>query len=468
MAEDNYIAFQGTLKQLLEKVEKGEMVPKLQASHAPPCKFWTAFQVINGIRHMAPVIHGPKGCTYSVANAYKMSNCEYRGVPLEPTSCTAQDEADVVYGGEGKLLEAVKEAERRYHPELIVIFSCCCSGIIGDDVETIAQRAEEEVNAKVLAIRSEGFGGDFRSGYEDAFRVIMELMEPPTEKMEKTINIIGARQGPTRTRWTEDLDEIERMVYAIGAKINGILCGGCTVEQIRRARAVELNASWCYDWGQKLGDLMEERFDIPYARTGLPYGLKATEEWLMAVALPLGLEEQAREMINKETGELAEEIDIMRQFLDGKTALVEVTEYPGPIRALALARMAKEFGARPIVVNIHPYTIKERMPSIKFLLEQGQNPKVVLTKGLFSLGTFRSSWQTEAELEMIAAQYDNAVYLGSPLRQPGVPQVNLTTTTGYPHFGYRGIRNLGRLMQSSMEHASRSRSKLFHEVLYGG
>ncbi len=63
------IAFHGTLAELLAKVERGEMVPKLQASHAPPCKFWTAFQVLNGIRHMVPVIHGPKGCTYSVASA---------------------------------------------------------------------------------------------------------------------------------------------------------------------------------------------------------------------------------------------------------------------------------------------------------------------------------------------------------------------------------------------------------------
>ena len=84
-------------------------------------------------------------------------------------------------------------------------------------------------------------------------------------------------------------------MYAIGAKINGVLCGGCTVEQIRKARAVELNASWCYDWGQKLGDLMEERFGIPYARTDQPYDLKATEEWVMGVAVPLGLERQARQ-----------------------------------------------------------------------------------------------------------------------------------------------------------------------------
>ena len=467
MMDDSRIAFKGTLQQLLEKVEQGEMIPKLQASHAPPCKFWTAFQVINGIRHMAPVIHGPRGCTYSVASNYKLRACEYRGVPLEPTSCTAQDEADVVYGGEGKLLEAVKEADERYHPELIVILTCCCSGIIGDDVETIAQRAEQEVNARVLAIRSEGFGGDFRSGYEDAFKVIMGLMEPPTEKMKGTINILGAREGPTYTEWTQDLDEIERLVSAIGAKINAVLCGGCTVEQIRKARAVELNASWCYDWGQKLGDLMEERFGIPYARTGQPYGLKATEEWVMGVAVPLGLEKQAREIVRRETEDLGREVDILRRFFEGKTALIEIAEFPGPIRALSLARMASEFGAHPVVINLHPYTIKERMPSIKFLLQQGQNPDVVLTQGLFSLGTFRSSQQTEEELEMIAGQYDNAVYLGTPMRQPGIPQMNLTTMTGFPQYGYRGVKNMARLAQSSMEHAGRPRSRLFRQVLYG-
>ena len=467
--DDGRIAFRGTLSQLVEKVERGEMVPKLQASHAPPCKFWTAFQVLNGIRHVAPVIHGPKGCTYSVASSYKMRGCEYRGVPLEPTTCTAQDEADVVYGGEGKLLEAIREADRRYHPELIVVLSCCCSGITGDDVETVAQTAAREVDARVIAVRSEGFGGDFRSGYEDAFRVLMDLMEPRDEAgiIRGTVNIIGAREGPTYTEWTQDLDEIERLVYAIGAKINGVLCGGCTVEQIRRAPSAELNASWCYDWGQKLGDLMEERFGVPYARTGQPYGLRATEEWIMGVAVPLGLEERARELVRQETAAVAREVETLRRCFEGKTALIEITEFPGPIRALSLASMAEEFGAHPIIVNFHPYTVKERLPSIKFLLGRGQNPEVILTRGLFSLGSFRSSSETEAEVEMIAAQYDDAIYLGSPLRQPGCPQMNMTTITGYPQYGYQGIRNMARLMRTGLEQASRPRSKLFRSVLYG-
>ena len=33
--ESQDIVFHGTLQQLVEKVERGEMVPKLQASHVP-------------------------------------------------------------------------------------------------------------------------------------------------------------------------------------------------------------------------------------------------------------------------------------------------------------------------------------------------------------------------------------------------------------------------------------------------
>jgi len=462
--ENDDIVFHGNLQQLVEKVEKGELTPKLQASHAPMCKFFTSFYVINGIRHVVPLVHGPTGCPLWVSDFVRTRECcEFRGVPLEPVACTSLDESNIIYGGEGKLLEAVKEADKRYHPDLIVILSCCCSGIIGDDVESVAREAEKSVNCRVLALRSEGFGGDFRSGYEDAFKVIMDLMEPPKRKRKGTINIIGARWGPTLTEFNQDLDEITRLLDEVGIKVNAIIAGGCTVEEIRRAREVELNASWCYDWGQKLGDLIEERFGIPYSRTGLPYGLKATEEWLLGVAQPLGMEKQALEVIKRETEGVLPDLAYLRQVLGGKTALIEVTEFPGPIRALSLARMAEEFNAHPVVLNIHPYTIKERMPSIKFLIESGVNPEIILTKGLFRLGSFRSSRETELELEAIVQDFDDLIFFGNSARYPPCPVVNLTlmNPSYHPHYGFRGIRNIAALVKHAINNNGLPRSKLF-------
>jgi nitrogenase molybdenum-iron protein alpha/beta subunit len=455
---------------LLEKVETGEMIPRLQASHAPMCKFFTAYYVISGIRHVVPLVHGPTGCPLYMSDFVRTRECcEIRGVPLEPTACTALDESHVIYGGEGKLLEAVKEAYAKYHPDLIVILSCCCSGIIGDDVESIAREAEKLVGCRVLALRSEGFGGDFRSGYEDAFRLIMELMEPPKEKRRGTVNILGARWGPTTTEFEMDMDEIERLLGEVGIKINAVIAGGCTVEEIRRAREVELNASWCYDWGQKLGDMMWERFGIPYSKTGQPYGLEATKEWLLGVASPLGMEKEALEVIERETREVLPDLAYLKQALEGKTAIIEITEFPGPIRALSLARMAEEFGAHPIVINIHPYTIKERMPSIKFLLETGVNPEVILTRGLFRLGSFRSSKETEDELEAIVGQYNDAIFFGNSGRFPPCPVVNLTLMNPafQPQYGFRGIKNIAALVRQALEKKDLPRSRLLRGMLYG-
>jgi nitrogenase molybdenum-iron protein alpha/beta subunit len=297
----------------------------------------------------------------------------------------------------------------------------------------------------------------------------MELMDPPEKKMKGTINILGARWGPSPTEFNWDMDEIERLLSAIGIKINAIIAGGCTVDQIRHAREVELNASWCFDWGQKLGDLMQEKFGIPYSKTGQPYGLTATKEWLLGVAAPLGMEKKALEVIGQETREVAPDLAYLDEALSGKTAIIEISEFPGPIRALSLARMAEEFGAHPVVINVHPYTIKERMPSIKFMLDIGINPEIILTKGLFHLGSFRSSKETEDELEAIVRGYDNAIFFGNSGRFPPCPVVNLSLMNPafQPQYGFKGIKNIAALVRQALENRDLPRSRLFKGMLYG-
>lgn len=459
------IVFEGTLKELCEKVDEGVFIPKLQASHAPPCKFWTAYAVINGINHCVPLIHGPTGCTYAVSSAYKMYACNYKGVPVEPTSCTNLNETCIVFGGEKNVYEAVKEAKKKFNPDLIVVLSCCCSGIIGDDVETIAETVAAEIDIPVIALRSEGFGGDFRSGHEEAFKAIVSLMQPQKTK-KGTINIVGARIGPTDTEWPQEIDELTRIIKKLGIHINAVIAGGCTLKEIQTAPSAELNASWCYDWGQKIGSLMEQQFGVPFSRTGLPYGHNAMREWILSIATPMGLEKKAFSLIEKEETSIKTHIQKIQNMLEGNTSLIEIAEYPGPMRALALARMVKECGGEPIVINLHPYTVKERRPSIDFLLQQGENPKIILTKGLFDIGTFTSSSETEKEIEYIATQYTNGIFFGNPLRFPSLPVVNMRTIMSWPHFGYTGVKNIVYAIERAL-HCRHKRSRLFKEVLYG-
>ncbi len=462
MAETDYIVFQGRLDEYLRRVEAGELSSQLQASHAPPCKFQTAATVISGINNVVPIVHGPRGCTYSI-RGLRVAGCQYRGRPYEPTVCTALNESHVVFGGEGKLARAILEVDQKYCPDLIVVMSTCCPGITGDDVEGIARQMRGQVKAEITTIRSEGFGGDFRSGHEQAFRVIVDLMEPPTETIPHSVNIVGARAGPPYTEIREDIEELQLILSQFGAKLHSVVAGGCTLEQVRRAPCAALNTSWCFDWGRRIGLLMKERFGIPFCESGLPYGMGATMDWVRKIAEPLGLDDQAREFTAREAERIEPDLREARSLLQGRTALIET----GPMRSIALARMAAEFGMQAVIFNMHPYTLRERKAAVRFLLDSGENPEVVLTKGAFEMGSYEVSKQTQDELEAFIGGADDFVYFGSPLRFPGVPVVNLDTEIAFPHFGFTGVQNIARRAASAIKHADRPRSGLMRQAMYG-
>lgn len=63
-----------------------------------------------------------------------------RGYAVESIKSLSSNlqEKDTVYGGGVKLKKAIKEAYKRVNPKAIFIMTSCVSGIIGDDIESIA------------------------------------------------------------------------------------------------------------------------------------------------------------------------------------------------------------------------------------------------------------------------------------------------------------------------------------------
>ena len=101
----------GSLQQLLEKVEPtAKMIPKLQASHAPMCKLFTAYYVISGIRHVVPLVTVRPAAALYVRFCQGTRNASrFRVSALERTACTTLDESHIVYGGEGNSLFESRE-----------------------------------------------------------------------------------------------------------------------------------------------------------------------------------------------------------------------------------------------------------------------------------------------------------------------------------------------------------------------
>jgi nitrogenase molybdenum-iron protein alpha/beta subunit len=107
------------------------------------------------------------------------------------------------------------------------------------------------------------------------------------------------------------------------------------------------------------------------------------------------------------------------------------------------------------------------MPSIKYLLETGLNPEVILTPGVFRLGSYSEMSETEEELEKVVQGYDNVIYFGSSDRYPPCTVVNLGLISRFPRYGFRGIKNIAKLIETALEDTLRPRSKLFKQMIYG-
>ena len=87
------------------------------------------------------IVHGPVGCSYYAW----MTRRNQADVPegaanyLPYSFTTDMTEHEIIFGGEKKLAQAIREAYHTFHPKAIAVFSTCPVGLIGDDVHAVAR-----------------------------------------------------------------------------------------------------------------------------------------------------------------------------------------------------------------------------------------------------------------------------------------------------------------------------------------
>jgi len=464
------VIFHGHLSELYRLAKEGKIKTTLQGSHTRPCKFWTAMKVLSGIKNAIVIAHGPSGCAYGVKQAYKLTNCRNSGSPYESVVSTNMDQKTVIYGGEKELKGAILEVSAKYHPDIIVVATSCASGIIGDNIDAVVQKVEKQIDAEIMTIHCEGFAGEYRSGFDLVFRQIVNFMEVPTPKrkaeLARSVNIVGGKMGPERTEVDTDVKELIRLVEGMGATVNTVIAGNCSLEELKRAPSVAVNCTLCLDLGYTMGKEMLERYDTPLNSTILPYGISATEKWLKGAAKHLGMEAEAEALIEKEYNNIKVEFEETKKYLEGKLAIVEGHD---AIKSLSIAHMLeRDFGMRAVIYNFHPWSTEARDTSIDYLLETGMDPEILITKGTLAFGKYESMQQTEKELLEFVGNLspDSAVYFGSSLSFPKIPVVDLNAILNRPRFGYRGALKVAKCIKTALQYGFRPRSPLSKRIVF--
>jgi len=290
------------------------------------CQLFGAIKAISNIRDSVILVHGPKGCVYHINYILGM-----RGDKTSNVYSTCMDEKDVIFGAGDKLKSAIIELDNEFDPALIAVLSCCASSIIGEDVESVVK--DVQTRAKILGIDAGGFEGDYRSGYSETLRRLVEVLVEPSHTREKlSVNLIGLlRAGP-------DLRELKRVLALIGVNVNAVLTAGATIRQIEHTASAALNVVLCEATGKDAAEQLEKQFGMPYIIEELPIGYEATLRFLARVADALGISMDLEAIPPKHRIEAP-------QMIGKRVAVIG-----GPTRAISVTKFLKEYGVEPALV----------------------------------------------------------------------------------------------------------------------
>jgi light-independent protochlorophyllide reductase B subunit len=292
------------------------------------CKLFGAIKALSTIKESVILVHGPKGCVYHINYILGM-----RGDSPSEIYSTCLDEHDVIFGAEERLRSAIEELDAELSPDLIVVLSCCVSDIIGEDIASAVKVARTA--ARVVAIEAGGFEGDFRRGYSETLRKLVEVfVRAPDAIDERAVNLIGLlRGGP-------DLRELRRMLDLIGVRVNATLTADATLRQIEQLGSAALNIVVCEAAGKEAAEQLQTVCGTPFIVEEVPIGHAATVRFLDRVAGSLG--------IPRYRGAIPDDSGACREALCGRRVAI----VSGPTRAISMTRFFKELGLEPALIVV--------------------------------------------------------------------------------------------------------------------
>jgi nitrogenase molybdenum-iron protein alpha chain len=194
---------------------------------------------------------------------------------------TDMQEDQIIFGGEKKLIQAIREAYAIFKPKAIAILATCPVGLIGDDIHTVARQMKEELGINVLAFSCEGYKGVSQSaGHHIAnngvFKNVIGLDDTPDEA-EFNMNILG------EYNIGGDAWEIDTLLRKCGIHVTATLSGDVSYEQVKRSHTVMLNGVMCHRSINYIADMMEKKFGIPWIKVNF-IGAEATAKTLRKIA----------------------------------------------------------------------------------------------------------------------------------------------------------------------------------------
>lgn len=242
--------------------------------------------VLGPVTDIVHIVHGPVGCSYYAwmtrRNQADVPEGDANYLPYSFT--TDMSEQEIIFGGEQKLAQAIREAYELFHPKAIAVFATCPVGLIGDDVHAVARELKAELGINVFGFSCEGYKGVSQSaGHHIAnnglFTNVVGTEDLPEELKINPfrVNLLG------EYNIGGDAFEIERILARCGIQLVSTFSGNAQYSELARSADANLNLIQCHRSINYMAEMMESKFGIPWLKINI-IGAEATAKSLRKIA----------------------------------------------------------------------------------------------------------------------------------------------------------------------------------------
>ncbi|WP_159522615.1 nitrogenase molybdenum-iron protein alpha chain [Sunxiuqinia indica] len=367
--------------------------------------------VLGPTRDIINLVHGPIGCSFYAWLTRRNQTRVPEGGDNFITysfSTDMQDE-NIVFGGETKLKEAIREAYEMFNPKSIGIFSTCPVGLIGDDVHAVSREMKAELGINIFGFSCEGYRGVSQSaGHHIAnngvFKNVVGNNDRPREGKFQ-VNLLG------EYNIGGDAFEIEALFEEAGISLLSTFSGNSTIESMEYSHTADLNMVMCHRSINYIAEMMEEKYGIPWIKVSF-VGAESTVKSMKKIAEYFGdaeLTAKVDEICEREMAKVKAVVAEVRPAVEGKLAMMFV----GGSRAHHYQDLFKELGINVVSAGYEfahrdDYEGREVIPNIKIDADTRNIEDLVVSK---DEELFRDDLATKKS-ELEKAGYKFSDYVG--------------------------------------------------------
>ena len=357
----------GSLKDLASQSECGTLKGCSRCfSQSSSCLSMCALGQLSAIRDVAIIHHGPAGCSVAGAGTYYLDKvmAKKRGVTNDTVYVgTDMNENDTIFGSTESLRKIVLEVNKRYKPKAIFVSSSCATGIIGEDIDSIVDELKEEIDVPLVSVHCEGFKSRiWATGFDISdHAVLSSIVQPPREGVKS--NKINFKNFYESAR-----PEIIEMFKNFDLEPTFLYCNS-TVEELSHISEAVATTCICGTLGNYLGNVLEEKYGVPYVRSINQCGIVGFETWLREIGKVTGRSDKIEKYIQEQRAIYLPKIEEVKKELKGLRAVLGM----GPGYTFEVSRVLNELGIEVVWALAWHYDKKyengDVPPSMKYLLD---------------------------------------------------------------------------------------------------